>query len=476
MSNVEYLKKNYYHTSLLTTFLLGILVLLSSCNSSEKEMHTYFGGKIKNPKDNYVYFSQGKKKIDSAKLDSNNKFSFQLDSIKQGLYTFNHGAEFQYLYLEPQDSLLIYLNTWDFDESLIFSGKGSAKNNFLINLYLRQEKNEKSFKPHFKLKEKEFEAKIDKGIKEQLEYYNDFLSNQSEPPSEFFDKLVKTGIYFPFYFLKEYYPINHKWYAKMDHYPELDKGFYAYREDLNLNDESLMNYATYTIYIRTYLYNRAYQIKDMDPEQSNVELNFMKMVDKKIQIEALRNQFFATSAWRTLSKESIPDKDRKEVKEYFFAHCTNEVYKNEIRISSEQKSKLKKGDQLPNLQVTNSKGEMVLVNNVARDNKTVIYFWPKELALVEMVSEKLHKMEKQYPDVLFIGIERNKTDHDWYHFIEDRKLPKDQQFKLAKDSECYALFAGDMARTIIVDQNGQIEKPFLFFNDKYFDKHLKHLK
>ena len=46
----------------------------------------------------------------------------------------------------PTDSVLMYLNTWDFDESLIFSGKGGSKNNFLINLYLQQEKNEKNFK------------------------------------------------------------------------------------------------------------------------------------------------------------------------------------------------------------------------------------------------------------------------------------------------------------------------------------------
>ena len=86
-----------------------------------------------------------KKVLDSARLDSHNKFSFTLDSLKLGLYTFKHGAEFQYLYLEPKDSLLMYLNTWDFDESLIFSGKGSAKNNFLIKLYLDQERLRKVF-------------------------------------------------------------------------------------------------------------------------------------------------------------------------------------------------------------------------------------------------------------------------------------------------------------------------------------------
>ena len=101
-------------------FLLGVLIVLSGCNYGLHENSTtYFGGKIKNPVDKYVYFSKNDKVIDSAKIDENNKFSFDLDSIEIGLYTFNHGPEFQYIYLEPKDSLLIYLNTWDFDESFL---------------------------------------------------------------------------------------------------------------------------------------------------------------------------------------------------------------------------------------------------------------------------------------------------------------------------------------------------------------------
>ena len=36
------------------------------------------------------------------------------------------------------------LNTLDFDESLVFTGEGAKKNNYLINLFLEHEKEEKS--------------------------------------------------------------------------------------------------------------------------------------------------------------------------------------------------------------------------------------------------------------------------------------------------------------------------------------------
>ena len=133
MYNVLNLKKNY----LLFILSMPLIFLFFGCKSTDNNKNmTFFGGKIKNPKAPYVYLYAGKKVIDSTKLDSNHRFSFLLDSIETGLYTFKHGKEYQYLYLEPKDSLLIYLNTWDFDESLIFSGRGSAKNNYLINLFL----------------------------------------------------------------------------------------------------------------------------------------------------------------------------------------------------------------------------------------------------------------------------------------------------------------------------------------------------
>ena len=117
--------------------LLLLIVLLNACIGDKQVAETtYFGGKIINPKDSKVFFYSGNEIIDSVKLSKKNKFIFKFDSIAEGIYTFAHGPEVQYVFLEPADSLLLRLNTWDFDESLVFSGKGADKNNLLINLLL----------------------------------------------------------------------------------------------------------------------------------------------------------------------------------------------------------------------------------------------------------------------------------------------------------------------------------------------------
>ena len=257
MPKLNYLKKNYFSQPISLLTLFGLLFTFSSCDDTKENTVTYFGGKIKNPKDEYVYVTQGKKVLDSARLDDHNKFSFKLDSLELGLYTFKHGAEFQYLYLEPKDSLLIYLNSWDFDESLIFSGKGSGKNNYLINLYLQQEQTEKNFKKNYKLDEAAFSQVIEDGIKKQLDIYNNFLATEENAPSEFFDKLAKTGIYVPFFFYKERYAYKHKKMMGLQKAPELSEYFYAYRDKIELNDESLLDYGWNLAFINTFLYNLA---------------------------------------------------------------------------------------------------------------------------------------------------------------------------------------------------------------------------
>ncbi|MCD6544416.1 MAG: hypothetical protein J7K34_07890 [Flavobacteriaceae bacterium] len=467
------MKKNY----LLFVILTSLIFFIFSCNSTDNKRNTtFFGGKIKNPKGPFVYLYEGKKIIDSAKIDEHSKFTFLLDSIKLGLYTFKHGSEYQYLYLEPKDSLLIYLNTWDFDESLIFSGKGSAKNNYLINLYLQQEKNEKEFKYNYSLNEKEFSKLIDEGIRKQFATYNDLLIEEDGELFPFFDKLVKTGIYFPFYLFKEFYPFNHKSVARLKEFPELSKDFYSYRKNIDFNDEDLLYYAPYTSYIRIYLYNMAYSEKAENPKNNNVELNFMKIVNEKIKIESLRNEFLAGSLWNSLSNDWIPKKDFREIKDFYYMNCTNEEFNNEIKRAIYQKNKLQKGDTLPNLLALNSYGNEIKINNLAKNSNTVIYFWPTDPGKISLTKEKLLHLKKKYPNILFIGIERNKNNEVWKNFISSKKLSSNAQFYLSKNSETYGMFSGDMARAIVIDKNGYIKSSFSFFDDKYFEKHLKNLK
>jgi len=229
---------------------------------------------------------------------------------------------------------------------------------------------------------------------------------------------------------------------------ELSKDFYSYRKNIDFNDESLLYYAPYTSYIRIYLYNMAYSEKAKNPKNSNVELNFMKIVNEKIKIESLRNEFLAGSLWNSLSNDWIPKKDFKEIEDFYYMNCTNEEFNNEIKRAIYQ----------------------------TKNSNTVIYFWPTDPGKISLTKDKLLHLKKKYPDILFIGIERNKNNEVWKKFISSKKLSYNAQFYLSKDSDTYGIFSGDMARAIVIDKNGYVKSSFSFFDDKYFEKHLKNLK
>lgn len=107
--------------------------------------NTTIQGHIDNPNSDYLTISirsneYGKADIllDSVALEGG-KFSssVQLDSITElSLYD---GKEHGYLTLLPGDDIQIYINAPIFDESILFSGKGSERNNLMSSLMMAKE-------------------------------------------------------------------------------------------------------------------------------------------------------------------------------------------------------------------------------------------------------------------------------------------------------------------------------------------------
>jgi hypothetical protein len=478
MYKLLYLIKNYFISPLIIFLSLGVLLLSASCIYHSKDSSlTFFGGIIKNPKGEYVYFAKNWVHIDTARIDSKNKFSFHLDSIEPGFYTFHHSDEYQVIYLEPNDSLQIYLNTWDFDESLIYSGTQANKNNYLIGQWLHQEKFQKNFHINYGygLNEKEFNKVIESELSKRLQTYNDLLVTEEENPSIIFDKLVKIGINFPLYYLKEVYPFENKHALKLDALPNLSDSYYDYYDNVDFNDEWLLVFGPYREYLYNYIRLKAQRQYLENPEENNLPLNYMKIVNEEITIESLKNKLLVSRLWFAMNDTGTSNNEMKSIEDYFFKNCSDELMIEEVKISKKQKNQFKHGDKFPEVNAFDIKGNKVSVNDIAKNNNTVIYFWPKQADYIQSLYAKLVKLEKDYPDWVFIGIERDKTSEDWVKFVKSKNLSEDNQFLLSKESNAYSFFEGDMDRTIILNEHGNVQNGYLFFNSHNFDIQLKKL-
>ncbi len=466
MSRPEYLRKNYlfiFQFFILTAFLPTVI----SCKKAEENPRTYFGGKITNPKGTYVYLLKNEQVLDSAKINPTNKFLFQLDSLSTGLYTFKHGPEFQYIFLEPKDSLMLYLNAWNFDESIIFSGKGAGKNNFLIGAFLENEEIEKKFKPHYTLNEQDFSQRIEETTLHLSEAYQKFLDIESENPSDAFKKLAEIAIHYPAYAKKELFVLKHRDGQNIYDHPEVSTGFYDFRNEVDLNDESLFSYRAYSYYLEAFLYNQAYQKEKNDPSKKNFTLNFMEAVSENITNVEMKNKFLASGFWASVSRNHLTEEQTAAIENYFMAHCTDNKYVAEAKQVMKQRNFLKTGDAFPSLKAYNMDNQKVEVNKLVKNKNTIIYFWPKEVENQELLLESLSTYSAQFPDVLFVGIDQHKSKGDWHEFIEEKKLPKTAQYKMDEASELTSWFAGDMARAVVVRKNGHVMNSYLLFNDRY---------
>ena len=236
---------------------LSLLVVLASCTKKNvSEDAVYFSGEIVHPTSEYVVLYKGDQAVDSAKLDPNNRFSIQIENIEPGLHHFEHAPEYQYVYLEPGDSVLIRLNTMAFDESLAFFGSNEQINNFLIEMYLSHEDEEELISSYYTLPPVEFGRKTDSLRQMKIEELNSLLTEV--PMSDDARGMGQAVIDFSNYVYREKYPFVHRRKVNQNVLDELPEDSYAYRANLDVNNEQLSYLEPYYNFLKYHFGNLTY--------------------------------------------------------------------------------------------------------------------------------------------------------------------------------------------------------------------------
>ncbi|MCF6212407.1 MAG: hypothetical protein L3J45_00110 [Flavobacteriaceae bacterium] len=463
----------YYLKILFFGTIIGLISF--GCKHSENSDTTsYFGGQIVNPKSSKVYFLKNEKYLDSSLLNKDNIFSFSFKNLDPGLYTFSHGNEYQYVFFEKSDSIIIRLNTWDFDESLVFSGKGAERNNFLMNLFLKNEKEDKLFEPFFNLNPKAFEAKIDSVYKQKITLFKQFKANTTET-SAYYKKLVNVAISYPLYRKKENYQFYDKQKLKSNNNPKPDSTFYAYRDKINLNDNSLIYFYPYRNYIFSFFHHNAYKKKASHPE-SNIALNIMEDIAKSIKGEELKNFYLymvvSNSYFRYNITYALTDSQRKKALDIFFKNCTNKEMLAEIKQLDFDYNNIKKNAKLFDFKVINTDGVALDASSIYKGKKTVLYFWSKKLINANNLSKRILYLQKQYPRLNFVGINIDDSKGTWLKSAIFKNLVSKNQFQLTQKCVMRNFITAKTPRIILLNNNAIVKNGFTVLWAEDFNKEL----
>lgn len=439
-------------------FLLQIcaISIVISCDSTDKESATYFGGKIINPKSKNVVLYSMEKVIDTFLLDENQKFIGKIENAKEGLYYFIHGNENQYIYLEPKDSLMLRLNTWDFDESLVFAGIGAERNNILIDCFLEEEKEKQIFYELNKKEPQDFKKFTDSLLATKKGTYDDYVYSHPDETKGFFE-VLKVALTFPIYSRLERYPIIYAKYAQEGKFPDVTKAFYGFRDGININKDTLMYFPPYSRYIRNYVYNETYALghKPMKREYtSNFTIDLLQIIDEKISSENTKNAFLKQTLVSHFYNKSS-DQVNLEAFQMFLKSSTNAKDKGTIQSLLNDSKSISIGNKLPNFEITDFNNTKHNIHKLIKRKNSFLLFWNPEYVSKSYISSRLLYLSNNYPNITFYVI---KTDGSDSEKIENLDLKN--QFYINSDNSAQSFLSSRMTRTILVNRYGTVINGF----------------
>jgi hypothetical protein len=463
-------------------FLYSLIFLftLTACKNdkSDGNIFAFFGGEIVNPNTDYVLLLKGETIIDTLKLDKNNRFSYTINDLKTGFYTFKHGIEVQVVLIEPNDSIMLRLNTLDFDESLVFSGDGADKNNYLINEYLQNEILEKEIFKLCKLDPVSFENEINHLKQQKNEELDKFVKNHKT--SDLFEKIAQSNINYNYYSNKEAYPVINFTYNKQNIFEDLPENFYNYRNEVDYNDESYLDYLNYNSFLRFTLNNftlaRHLSHADSDKHVSTsvcYNMDKLKLIDSLVKNPTIKNNLLYYYTMLFLTKNKYIEKN-ESVKNEYLKYSTDENNNEKINDLFISINNLIPGENFPSIKIKNSSNAELEFKTII-NKPTAVYFWsfnyPKHF---KESHYKVQELKRKYPEVDFIAI--NIDDFGSNTFVSALQeshfsLDDEYQFK-NPEVAMHTLAIYPMNKVIIVDKNNVIVNSKANLFSRHFEEQL----
>lgn len=430
-----------------------MFILLSSCNFNNNKV-SYFTGKIIKKTTDKISILKDEYILYETLISNDGVFFMSLDSIKDGLYNFKHLPEFQYVLFENGDSLVLRLNALDFDESLVFNGKGSSKNNFLIDIFLSHENEQNYLNSKFRENPYNFKNIIDSLLNIKQLQFEDFKKlKKSNKTSEL---IIEHAIKLPLYLKLEAYLSGLKTKEELNMSSE---NFYNFRSDINLNIEELSNFKPYLDYIILRTNNES----GIDFNSfSNLDLQFnldrIKFVNATIINPVLKSKILRYIAFEYLLKEDILT-DIETFLNMFLEISVDQKTNLEIKQLYSNISFLQKDKYLPEIELTNTYGKSKNITDFI-SNKPIIYiFWSYELNSHKItLFDKVFDFIKSNNKYNFHCININSSKIKWRESLSFIKKNNNIKHFIANDFNNMSkkMILNNLNKTIKTDRKGKI--------------------
>ena len=214
-----------------------------------------------------------------------------------------------YWEIDENDNLQIRLNTLDFDESLVYTGKGSSKNNFLMDVFLRSENDELEINSKLDLAFDTFKNLVDSLYNKQMNSFklfkeNNILSNSSK-------EIINTAILYP------YISKFHSYIIRNNIEEEIQKDlFINYQNEISYDLDALAYFKPYIDFLYLHIYNNVKIKKDYE---NSLDFNIQRLsyTDKIIKSKLVKSRVLRFHAFGFILQRQDDLKNKTFLKAFF---------------------------------------------------------------------------------------------------------------------------------------------------------------
>ncbi len=435
--------------------LLFLAISIFACNNQKENKDDFivFSGKITNPVAGELSISGDKGIIKKIKVDETGCFSDTLKGISEGFYSFHYGREFSSFYLRPGFNLFLELNPKEFDESIVYKGKGEEINNYLAKEMLRNENIDKSFsyQVQAKLNEEEYVRKMDslkqlslKNLNDQRGLDNDFKDLQTKIIN--YNWASKILMFEP---LKRYFTKDPSFTVSKD-YPDPTK-------NIDLEDESMLGIPEFDAILNTY-YRKLTQDKIKNNKDAHFYKVYLNVLNDNIKSQKIKNKLMYDLVNDNISYVN----DIEDFYQTYMKYQTNKEYQKSITKKYDKLKNLAKGKPSPKFnKYENYKGGETSLDDF-KGKFVYIDVWATWCGPCKGEIPFLKKITNAYKgkNIVFISmsIDKKKDHKKWKEMVKKENLQGVQIFAPNDWKSDFVTQYGiqGIPRFILIDPDGNI--------------------
>ncbi|CEN40416.1 hypothetical protein CAPN010_20240 [Capnocytophaga cynodegmi] len=441
--------------------LLLLLLLpsfLISCKNTKQQDYAFLKGFFPNTKDSLIILYHNNNPIDTVTFNENKKFSLRLSLSEGELYHFEVDNNYQYIFLEPKDSLIVSANALNFHETISFSGKGSAVNSFISQQTNDFDKENLTLKKFNLLLPDDYRKKMDSVYKAKVQMYDAFIAKNPEL-SEKAKNIALVSSTFPLYKEMETFAFV---FQKDNRNPTkgflLPKNFYDYRRKINFNDHFLEYYRPYYGYMVMFINNLALKKLGLKSEHTDVNreedfhLKKIKVIDSIFPSGSMRDNLYRNAAYSYVFNIQHNGECQCYVDE-FNKYNQDNIHKAELELFFKSTIALQTGSMPPNFEVIDLKKNLTNLSRIVKPETTVYYFWSvNQPEMSSLIFNRVLQLRALFPDIQFTGIDVGQDVEEWL-----KKAPSVQGIE-----QFHATDFTDLSRKFLINN---ISKSFILGKD-----------